>query len=127
MLAGSSPVDFAAREFRSRGRRGVTGSAVVRTRVTVAPISSRRGLRSFATRSVMSPSVTGVPLPILNQRSSIFAQSPPMCPGSMAMWRLARGFPGGGMGSSSVDFQVRGAGSVFSGVEKRRMKTGSVG
>lgn len=43
------------------------------------------------------------------------------------MWRLARGLSGGGRGSSSVDFQVRGAGSVFSAVAKRRMKTGSAG
>lgn len=75
----------------------------------------------------MSPSATGVPVPILNQRSSIFAHSPPMWPGSMAMWRLVRGFPEGGMGRSAVDFQVRGAGRFFSGVAKRRMKTGSVG
>lgn len=31
------------------------------------------------------------------------------------------------MGSSAVDFQLRGAGSVFSGVEKRRIKTGLAG
>src|SRR5205085_10272646 len=52
--------------------------------------------------------LTGNLLPTWNQRSSIFAHLPPRCPGSSAIFKPRRGFPGFAGGNNFADRQSRG-------------------
>ena len=74
----------------------------------------------------MSPSQTGVPSPTTSQRSSIFAHSPPMWPGSMAIFRPASGCP---ERSAAVRRRCANGGEALDSPQaaKRRWKISSVG
>ena len=99
---------FLASSRKSSGRFGVVGSSLFRAKKTFAPSSRNRGANNRATRRVRSPSWTGNLLPTWNQRSSIFAHFPPRCPGSSAIFKPRRGFPGLAGGNDFADRQSRG-------------------